>query len=79
MYDATHAVKYHTAHLAEAREALISIADRIEEEAELNKELQILLNDVVIQTQVHTQLLEQAVEYLDEPKPAPFWKKIFRK
>lgn len=79
MYDATHAVKYHATHLAEAREALVSIADRIQEEAELNNELHILMNDVVIQIQVHTQLLEQAAEYLDEPKPAPFWKKFFRK
>lgn len=79
MYDANHAVKYHTAHLAEAREELVSITDRLQENKDLNPEIHILMNDVVIQIQVHTQLLEQAVSMLDEPKPASFWKRIFQK
>ena len=77
MYDANHAVKYHTTHLAEARDELVSIVDRLRETPDT--ELQILLNDVTIQIQVHTQLLEQAVSMLDEPKPASFWKRIFQK
>ena len=77
MYDATHAVKYHTAELAEERDRLVSIVDRLRETPDT--ELQILLNDVTIQIQVHTKLLEQAVSMLDEPKPAPRWKKIFKK
>lgn len=77
MYDANHAVKYHTTHLAEARDELVSVVDRLQETPDT--ELQILLNDVTIQIQVHTQLLEQAVSMLDEPKPASFWKRFFQK
>ena len=79
MYDANHAVKYHTTHLAEARDELVSITDKLRENKDLNPEIQILLNDVMIQIQVHTHLLEHAVSMLDEPKTAPRWKKIFKK
>lgn len=79
MYDANHAVEYHTTHLAEARDELVSITDQLRENKDLNPEIHIRLNDVVIQIQVHTDLLEQAVSMLDEPKPASFWKRIFQK
>lgn len=80
MYDATHAaIKYHTANLADAREALVLLTDRLQETKDLNPEIQILLNDTVIKIRVHTELLEQAVSMLDAPKPAPFWKTIFKK
>lgn len=81
MYDANHAVEYHTTHLAEARDELVSIVDQLQGNPDTTDfgRLRVLLNDVTIQIQVHTQLLEQAVSMLDEPKPASFWKRIFQK